>query len=287
MPTSSTSECLQAHDTNVLDELYFAPSYNVAPTPPRNLRRSGGTNIERLCPGGPTLLTKVTMKMRVYSYVVTHDTGFAPNPFFGYCTLACCKPGIRRRAAKGDWIVGLSPKASGNRMIYYMRVDEVIDSFADYWLDRRFRAKRARSSGGVRDKCGDNIYEPISPGEYRQRWSAHNGWREDWENPDTKEHDLGGIRVLVSETFAYFGSKAQALPPVLKCMYVGRGHKCSFSDEEVDSFVRLAGKTGFGVFGPPTNWPEHDPTWSMDPGDNGATSGRGQPSTSRSRTECR
>ena len=24
--------------------------------------------------------------MTLYSHVVTHDTGFAPNPFFGYCT---------------------------------------------------------------------------------------------------------------------------------------------------------------------------------------------------------
>ena len=48
--------------------------------------------------------------MNIYSYVVTHDTGFAPNPFHGYCTLACCKPRIRSRAAVGDWVVGLTPK---------------------------------------------------------------------------------------------------------------------------------------------------------------------------------
>jgi Nucleotide modification associated domain 2 len=30
--------------------------------------------------------------MKVYSYVVRCDTGFAPNPFWGYCTLAACTP---------------------------------------------------------------------------------------------------------------------------------------------------------------------------------------------------
>ena len=36
--------------------------------------------------------------MTLYSYTVAADTGFAPNPFHGFCTLACCKPGIRRTA---------------------------------------------------------------------------------------------------------------------------------------------------------------------------------------------
>nr|WP_269667332.1 hypothetical protein [Polaromonas naphthalenivorans] len=27
---------------------------------------------------------------------MTHDSGFAPNPFHGTLTLATCKPGIRR-----------------------------------------------------------------------------------------------------------------------------------------------------------------------------------------------
>jgi hypothetical protein len=37
---------------------------------------------------------------------VARDYGFAPNPFFGVCTLATCKPKIRKAAAIGDWVVG-------------------------------------------------------------------------------------------------------------------------------------------------------------------------------------
>jgi hypothetical protein len=44
--------------------------------------------------------------MTLYSYVVAHDFGFAPNPFDGLCTLATCKPDIRKKAAVGDYIVG-------------------------------------------------------------------------------------------------------------------------------------------------------------------------------------
>lgn len=37
--------------------------------------------------------------MIVYEYVMTSDSGFAPNPFHGTCTLACCKPKIRKGVA--------------------------------------------------------------------------------------------------------------------------------------------------------------------------------------------
>ena len=37
--------------------------------------------------------------MIVYEYVMTSDSGFAPNPFYGACTLACCKPKIRKGVA--------------------------------------------------------------------------------------------------------------------------------------------------------------------------------------------
>jgi len=39
----------------------------------------------------------------LYSYIVKTDTGFAPNPFHGFCTLACCKPIMRRKIR--DYIV--------------------------------------------------------------------------------------------------------------------------------------------------------------------------------------
>lgn len=40
--------------------------------------------------------------MKLFSYVVAREYGFAPNPFFGWCTLATCKPKIRVTAEVGD-----------------------------------------------------------------------------------------------------------------------------------------------------------------------------------------
>jgi hypothetical protein len=86
--------------------------------------------------------------LMLYSYIVRHDSGFAP--FFGYCTLACCKPGIRKYAKKGDWIVGLTPRhrGIGNRIVFFMEVEESL-SFDDYWRDPRFQQKRPKLNAGL------------------------------------------------------------------------------------------------------------------------------------------
>ena len=79
--------------------------------------------------------------MRIFAYILKVDSGFSPNPFHGWCTLACCKPAIRRKARPGDWIVGITPKKLDNQLAYAMRVDESL-TFTEYWSDRRFRGKR-------------------------------------------------------------------------------------------------------------------------------------------------
>ncbi len=133
----------------------------------------------------------------VCSYVVMNDSGFAPNPFHGVCTLACCKPVIRRTAKVGDIVVGLS--SGCERIVYAMRVGEVL-TFADYWNDPRFAAKRPMRTTALRDRQGDNIYEPVGPGRFRQLPSRH--------GPNDVERDLNGRNVLVSTELVYFGGPA-------------------------------------------------------------------------------
>ena len=71
------------------------------------------------------------------------------------------KPGIRRTAKMGDWIVGLSPKAKGNRVVYAMRVDEILP-FERYYRDPRFADKIPDSNKGeAACEFGDNIYKPL------------------------------------------------------------------------------------------------------------------------------
>jgi hypothetical protein len=194
--------------------------------------------------------------MKLYSYVVMHDTHFAPNPFFGYGTLACCKPEIRRTGTKGDWIVGLTPKADGNRIVYHMSVDDIMESFAEYCADRRFAVKRPPMLWGVREQVRDNLYEPLASAGYRQLRSMHSN--DDAEDEGAKAHDLDGSHVRICENFAYFGSKALPLPTELQSLVIARGHRCQFPEEVKLDFVRFAGKVGFGVRGAPGWWPEGD-----------------------------
>ena len=200
--------------------------------------------------------------MTLYSYVVTHDTGFSPNPFFGYFTLACCKPDIRRNAKVGDWVVGLTPKADGNCIVFFMRVDDAKE-FDRYWRDKKFERKKPRYDAAVALNRGDNAYEPKPNGEYRQLPCRHSASDVEHEDAENKKHDLSGRRVLISETFAYFGSKPRELPPELKPLVVGRGHRCRFSDEVKDAFLRFVGSIRSGVYAAPRRWPPGDDSWKL------------------------
>ena len=85
--------------------------------------------------------------MRLFSYVVSRDYGFAPNPFYGTCTLATCKPEIRRTARAGDWIIGTGSKMQGreDHLVYVMKVAEK-RTFSEYWADDRFSDEEAKSA---------------------------------------------------------------------------------------------------------------------------------------------
>jgi len=193
------------------------------------------------------------MTVRLFTYILRQDGGFAPNPFWGYCTLACCKPVIRRTAEVGDLIIGIAPKQRGHRLAYAMEVAEII-TFADYWRDPRFRVKRPRwRSPTILERCGDNCYEPVSGGEFHQLPSAHSN-SDGSENVGSKQRDLSGKRVLVAARFWYFGGDAVALPQKLSFGIVGRGHRRQFTPEQVKAFRTFLSGLPAGVQGPPAKW---------------------------------
>jgi hypothetical protein len=195
-------------------------------------------------------------KMKLFSYIVTHDAGFAPNPFWGYCTLACCKPKIRKTAQKGDWIVGLSSKAKGHKIIYAMRVEEIL-SHKDYFTDRRFAVKKPKNyrTGKTMKECGDNIYNLMPDGKYRQLPSHHsNKELPKIENSKSKKHDLKGKNVLISKRFHYFGSQAIDLPKKLRDLKTGRGYKNRFSEDVIKKFRNFIAKQKDGRCALPTMW---------------------------------
>ena len=109
----------------------------------------------------------------LFSYIVTRDFGFAPNPFPPYCTLATCKPVIRSHAKIDDWVLGVGSAAQNStmnhRLIYAMQVQEIL-TYDEYWNDERFYYKRAVMNGSKRQNYGDNFYHSNKvSGKYKKK----------------------------------------------------------------------------------------------------------------------
>jgi len=188
----------------------------------------------------------------LHSYIVAYDSGFAPNPFNGFCTLATCKPDIRQRAAIGDWIVGTGSNRAGVRrggfLVYAMRVCETL-TFGEYWHDLRFSKKKPNLYGSYRMACGDNIYYPVEGGG----WGQLNSYHSQEDGTCFQKHinrDTSVDRILISNDFVYFGAEGPEIPDDLKdagLVLSGRGRKKIEDEATIQAFAQWL--EGLGVKG--------------------------------------
>ena len=228
--------------------------------------------------------------MATIGYKLTHDAGFAPNPFHGFLTLATCKPVIRRCRVKYDWVAGFASitlanlaKSKGvfidpHALVYLMQITEEPIRLLSYFEDPRFVKKKPDlfSSKQV-DRCGDNIYYAVGASIHQLPNDHH--------TDDEVGHDLGGLNAIVSNNFYYFGqnafmpdegwtaflgqelSKARTFmcPPILVPRLLERfrqqriqkglnGTPCLWPmDEEIPKFgTEKAGRSSSGCAGSPT-----------------------------------
>ncbi len=202
------------------------------------------------------------MPIRLFTYKLKHDTGFAPNPFHGVCTLATCKPLIRRHKMVGDWIAGFtSTKLNGDavgfeRLVYLMRVNEKI-ALAEYHSDPRFASKIPRpDSGRCAETVGDNIYS-FQGGVFVQLPNRSHG-------VGHMAQDLSGDNALVASTFAYFGSEPLVIPeearPRVPKGQAGHGVRTE-DPARARLFVDFVMAHGSGVQARPTSWRRDDMSW--------------------------
>ena len=191
----------------------------------------------------------------LFSYCIPYDDGAAPNPFWGLCTLAICKPAIRRKAKKGDWIVGTGSKRSpigdiAGQVVYAMCVirkmkmeeyDELTRSEFPDKIPQMESADRRR-------RCGDSIYDFSTPIP-SLRPSVH--------NEKNRRTDLGGEYVLLSNHFFYFGDQPVALPEELQAIaQQQRGHRSHLNVPYFDAFVRWIESLKY-----PSTVPIGNPQW--------------------------
>lgn len=152
---------------------------------------------------------------QLFSYVVRYDSGFAPNPFYGYATLATCKPLIRKVAMPGNWIVGTGSSAKGvdrgTRLVHAMKISEVTD-FRSYWNDTRFLRKRPVMRGSRKQCCGDNIYQRAADDSHWLQLDSYHSGPNGTPRPDHIARDTGTDRILISNDFYYFGGEGPEIP---------------------------------------------------------------------------
>lgn len=202
------------------------------------------------------------MTESLYCYKMTHDTGFAPNPYNNVLTLATCKPVIRRCAKKDYWISGWASNVvqgkdqkytnKAQKLIYLAKVTDVL-SYEEYWKQYPLKKQPTKSTEGgkecykscgnsivVRNDdisfCGDNIYEPDAndPSGFKQHENPHH-------NEQNKAHDLSGKKVLVCKEFYYFGIE-NALEIKNKGFDVPRFKKFSMGDKEAKAVINFVTK---------------------------------------------
>lgn len=201
--------------------------------------------------------------MRLYSYVVARDYGFAPNPFGGVCSLATCKPDIRQRAAVGDWIAGLTSLADRRPrgLVYVMRVDEVL-TYDTYWGDERFQHKKPSRLGSVKQMFGDNIYRRDARGRWQQT-DSHHSLSDGSLNPRNVANDTKSEGVLIGRRFAYWGSSAISVPEELQQIYVNRGYRNGFEPEFIAGFVGWFESLDVqGFLAAPFKWQSRGAAWA-------------------------
>jgi len=198
--------------------------------------------------------------MRLHSYVIARDYGFAPNPFHGVCTLATCKKLIRKHANVGDWVIatGSAENHRTGQLVCAMKVSETM-TFNAYWNESRFQVKKPVMNGSRMRGYGDNIYHQGPDGEWAQA-DSHHSLDGGVANLKNLNDDTETDQVLIADEFWYFGSSAPAIPPQFRGdgqadICVGRGHKVNFVDGLADDFLAWVHTLPSGCQGRPDRWP--------------------------------
>lgn len=149
---------------------------------------------------------------KLYTYIVTHDTGFAPNPFFQWCTLAVSTPNhMHAKANKGDWIAGFFQRENAYQLLYVMEIEQRL-KLDEYFNHPDFQCKKPDLQGTREQKCGDNFYSHENGIWLQHPTQYHRG--ETHKKKDTHHNPP----VFTARKYWYFGKNAVDLPHEFKTL---------------------------------------------------------------------
>lgn len=182
---------------------------------------------------------------------MTHDSGLAPNPFFGICSLAVCTPNHMNANLKpGDWVLGHTSSVSAWRLVYVMRLTKVLD-MPTYF--KEFPQKKPKIDGRLEQQCGDNLYD------YREgRWTRVPSVQHNNHDAFKQDHNRKVYLAEGENNFWYFGANnassfvfefADRFPGLVKDR---QGFSYIYDEAVIQQFVEwLSKNTGPGLRGTP------------------------------------
>jgi len=193
--------------------------------------------------------------VKLYSHVVKHDTGLAPNPFHGFCTSAVCTPShAKARLKVGDWLIGNSQKKDGHRLVYAMQLCDVL-SMNEYFQDSRFQNKKPKLDGAPEEQCGDNFYYQDKDAKWKRLPSRFHNDHASFVADVGK--DFAGRPVFAAEHFYYFGRRRVLIPKELAGVIWAGRNVCGKS-EFANAFVAwLQGNFKPGILAAPRDIADH------------------------------
>lgn len=99
---------------------------------------------------------------RLFTYTIPVDDGAAPNPFHGMCSLAICKPGIRRVAQPNDWVAGLGSKNAPyfDQFVSWVRTLVSAPGQLYGWPDHVVEWGSVSACGGCTPRKLDDEFDP-------------------------------------------------------------------------------------------------------------------------------
>jgi hypothetical protein len=196
-------------------------------------------------------------------YVMTVDTGFAPNPFHGVCTLAACTPNhSKANLEEGDLIAGCFRSQGVSKLVYVMEVEKVLN-LNDYWRDSRFACKKPSKNGTPEEQAGDNLYH-----HHKRQWVQHRDARYHRKPPQERfdlsvkprpvwMKDVRGNKVFVGKQFVYFGVKAITLPKKF-AKFLPNGQGIKYLKADPKGFAAFSiwafARPKLGRLGMPRDW---------------------------------
>ena len=202
------------------------------------------------------------MTMKICSYTMTGDTGFAPNPFYNYCTLAACTPNhMNAQLCPKDYIAGFFTDRSDPYLVYWMEVAVVLD-YNSYFNDPRFHKRKPKMAGSWIARCGDNIYFLDESGNWTQAPTFYH------QDEESIRKDIRYAKVYIGWKFGYFGklaySESNRLPQHLRtALKKGIGIKYTReSDLHFNDYLTWLDSKSLGRHGEPRDRGKHSSCYS-------------------------